>query len=80
MRGVPAWLKRQAYAEYGITQLLENAGLDDTLCVDGREIPIESILRAIREEFLKKRAKRFNTGAEQPNSCRSVQKNNRRGE
>jgi len=40
-----------------LSQLVENAGLSDTLSVDGREIPIESIIKAIREAFLASRAK-----------------------
>jgi hypothetical protein len=40
-----------------LSQLLKNAGLSDTLAVDGREIPVESITKAIREAFLASRAK-----------------------
>ena len=39
--------------------LVKNAGLSDTLAIDGREIPVESITKAIREAFLGSRAKQL---------------------
>ena len=46
-------------SEHGnfLEQILGNAGLKNgsTLEVDGRPIPIESIVKALREEFLKTR-------------------------
>ena len=46
-------------SEHGnfLEQILGNAGLKNgsTLEVDGRAIPIESIVKALREEFLKTR-------------------------
>lgn len=38
-----------------LKEILANAGIEDTLRVDGREIPIEAITKAIREAFLEKR-------------------------
>ena len=40
-----------------LAQLLQRAGITDTLSIDGREIPVESIMGAIRERFLQTRTK-----------------------
>jgi translation elongation factor EF-G len=40
-----------------LSQILKNAGATDTLSVDGREIPVESIKKAIRDAFLQSRSK-----------------------
>jgi cytidylate kinase len=40
-----------------LSQIIQNAGLSDTIAVDGREIPVEAITKAIREAFLTTRAK-----------------------
>jgi hypothetical protein len=40
-----------------LAQIFQSAAITDTLSIDGREIPIESIMRAIRERFLRTRTK-----------------------
>jgi hypothetical protein len=45
-----------------LKEILKNAGIEDILFVDGRGIPIESIIRAIREAFLEKRSRDLTQG------------------
>jgi hypothetical protein len=61
---LPITLTKVAYEEWTsehgniLAEILKNAGLSKpgaTLEVDGRPIPIESITKAVREEFLKAR-------------------------
>jgi hypothetical protein len=40
-----------------LSEILGNSGITDTLSIDGREIPIESVTIAIRESFMNHRAK-----------------------
>ena len=47
---------RSEYAKI-LSEILSNAGITDTLSIDGRELPIESLTKAIREKFLSHRAK-----------------------
>jgi hypothetical protein len=37
--------------------ILANSGITDILSIDGREVPIQSVTKAIRESFLNHRAK-----------------------
>lgn len=40
-----------------LSQIFKNANLSDTVSIDGREVPVESIVKAIREAFIRGRAK-----------------------
>jgi len=40
-----------------LSQIFKSANISDTLNVDNREIPVESITKAVRESFLRARAK-----------------------
>jgi hypothetical protein len=42
-----------------LSEILANSGITDTLSIDGREIPIESVTKAIRESFLAHRSKQL---------------------
>jgi hypothetical protein len=42
-----------------LSDILGNSGITDTLSIDGREIPIESVIKAIRESFLAHRSKQL---------------------
>jgi len=47
--------------EYGsvLSQIFKNAGIPDTLNIDGREIPVESVEKVIREAFLQASTKKL---------------------
>jgi hypothetical protein len=42
-----------------LSEILGNFGITNTLSIDGREVPIESVTQAIRESFLAHRSKQF---------------------
>ena len=42
---------RNEYAKI-LSEILSNSDITDTLSIDGRELPIESLTKAIREKFL----------------------------
>jgi hypothetical protein len=42
-----------------LSEILANSGITDTLSIDGREVPIESVIKAIRESFLAHRSKQL---------------------
>ena len=44
--------RRNEHAQI-LSEILGNSCITDTLSIDGREIPIESVIKAIRESFLK---------------------------
>ena len=42
-----------------LSEILANSGITDTLSIYGREVPIESVIKAIRESFLAHRSKQL---------------------
>ena len=49
---------RNEYAK-SLSEIFSHSGIKDTLSIDGREVPVESITKAVRESFLAHRTKKL---------------------
>ena len=49
---------RNEYAKI-LSEIIKNSGFKDTILIDGREVPIESVTKAIRDSFLAHRSKQL---------------------
>ena len=65
---IAAHARKMAHKEWeneyreALANILSNAKVSDVLSVDGRPIPVESLIKAIREEFLRNRTQQLMQG------------------